>query len=84
MTNMRITVNGDTWLDGDLGTWEEKRPEQYLNALQNPSAQLPGTRQLLLAFAEAASQDKSCSLELTTSERGWTLTVEDLDGEGRP
>lgn len=78
MTNMRITVNGDTWLDGDLGTWEEKRPEQYLNALQNPSAQPPGTRQLLLAFAEAASQDKSCSLELATSERGWTLTVEEL------
>lgn len=78
MTNMRITVNGDTWLDGDLGTWEEKRPEQYLNALQNPSAQPPGTRQLLLAFAEAASQGKSCSLELTTNERGWTLTVEEL------
>ena len=78
MTNMRITVNGDTWLDGDLGTWEEKRPEQYLNALRNPSAQPPGTRQLLMAFAEAASQDKPTSLELTNSERGWTLTVEEL------
>ncbi|MDH6199199.1 hypothetical protein M2272_005867 [Mycobacterium frederiksbergense] len=78
MTQMRITVNGDRWLDGDLGEWQQKPPEQFVKALQAPSTQIPGLRQLLTVLAECATQDKSCSLELTNSERGWTLTVEEL------
>ena len=78
MTQMRITVDGDTWLDGDLGEWQEKPPEQFVKALQTPSAGTPGLRQLLTALAEAATQDKPTRLELTTRERGWTLTVEEL------
>lgn len=75
MTNMRITVNGDTWLDGDLGEWQEKPPEQFVKALQTPSPQVPGLRALMLTMGEYAAQEKSCSLELTTTD-GWpTLTV---------
>lgn len=74
---MRIVVNGDTWHDGDLGTWQQKQPEQFVQALQQPNNQIPGLRALILTMAEYATQEKSCTLELTNTDRGWTLSTQE-------
>ena len=75
MPSLHITVNGETWMNGDLGEWQQKQPEQFVQALKNPRAAQPGTMALLTAISECVTSDKAYSLELTTSDNGeFTLT----------
>ncbi len=75
MPSLRIVVNGETWMNGDLGEWQQKQPAQFVEAFKNPRAARPGMMQLLTAMGECATSDKAHTLELTTSDDGgFTLT----------
>lgn len=75
MTSLRIIVNGETWMNGDLGEWQQKQPAQFVEALKNPRAAQPGMMQLLTAMGECATGTRDYTLELTTSDDGgFTLT----------
>ena len=73
MPSLRIVVDGETWMNGDLGEWQQTQPKQFMEALKNPRAARPGMMQLLTAMGECATGDNT--LELTTSDDGeFTLT----------
>ncbi|MGV0785122.1 hypothetical protein [Mycolicibacterium sp. XJ775] len=55
MPSLHIIVNGETWMNGDLGEWQQKQPEQFVEALKNPRAARPGMMQLLTAIGECVS-----------------------------
>ena len=75
MPTLHIVVNGETWINGDLGEWQQKQPAQFVEALKNPRAARPGMMQLLTAMGECATSDKAWTLALTTSDDGgFTLT----------
>lgn len=73
---MRIIVDGETWMDGDLGQWEQKKPEQFVKAIQNPRNTPPGLRELMMAMADAAMRGNSVTITLQHTDTSWTLTVE--------
>lgn len=75
---MRIVVDGEVWVDGDLGKWQERGPEQFVNALRNPAAQKRGIRSLMMEMAAAVARGVPCSIELTTTDTSHTLTVTDI------
>lgn len=75
--NMRIVVNGDTWMDGNLGQWEQKQPTQFVEAMKNPRNQTPGLKALMIAVADGAARNKSLNINLQHTPTSWTLTVED-------
>lgn len=75
MPSLRIVVDGETWMNGDLGEWQQTQPKQFVEALKNPRSARPGMMQLLTAMGECATSDKAHTLELTTSDDGeFTLT----------
>lgn len=75
MPSLHIIVNGETWMNGDLGEWQQKQPTQFVEALKNPRAAQPGTMALLTAISESITSDKNYTLELTNSDNGeYTLT----------
>lgn len=85
MPSLHITVNGETWMNGDLGEWQQKQPAQFVEALKNPRAAQPGTMALLTAISECVTSDKAYSLELTTGDNGeFTLTKKRTSAEARP
>lgn len=85
MPALRIIVDGNTWMNGDLGEWQQKQPAQFVEALKNPRAAQPGMMQLLTAIGECATGTQAYTLELTTGQNGeFTLTKKRTSAEGRP
>ena len=84
MSSLRIVVDGETWMNGDLGEWQQTQPKQFMEALKNPRTARPGMMQLLTAMGECATSDKAYTLELTTTDNGeFTLTKKPTDaGQG--
>lgn len=73
--NMHVTINGETLMT-DLGDWKRQPPEIIANAIK-PGAQPPGwTKALLMALTDAAVANTPQRIDVTTSERGWTMSVD--------
>lgn len=77
MSRIRLTIDGDTIMDGDLGQWHNKPPEsltQHLNPAANPQ---PWAKAAMLAIVQAALEKRDVVIVVTTRDGGWTLDVDD-------
>lgn len=77
MPSMRIVVDDETWMDGDLGQWEQKQPQRFIDAMKNPRTQPPGLRALMIAMTEGITLGKSLTITLQHTATSWTLTVDE-------
>lgn len=82
MTNIRLTIDGKTEFDGDLGNWM-LRPPEALGKLLRPDGtglarQAEHMNHIALAVVDAAKVDQDKSIEVRTFTGGWTLTVEEM------
>lgn len=79
MSRIRLTIDGDTIMDGDLGQWQNKPPESLTQHL-DPTANLqPWAKAAMLAIVQAALEKRDTAITVTTRDRGWTLDVDDAN-----
>lgn len=75
MAHARITIDGATLLDANLGEWTRTLPD-ILQQQLNPGAQpQPWMKALLLMVAEAAAGNQPFQADVTTRDNGWVLDV---------
>jgi hypothetical protein len=74
MATLRITVDGNTVMDGDLGQWTTEPPfiAEQLKANARPA---PWMRCLMLTLADAAMSEKVMSVDVRTRANGWDFSV---------
>lgn len=72
MAQIRITIDGETVMDSDCGTWTSTPPELVATHMQQPK---PWSRPLLMVVADAAMRDQPTTITITTGPKTWTLTA---------
>lgn len=77
MAHIRLTVNGTTVMDGDLGTWQQQPPQAVADMLRNGGNGKPWHRPLLMVLTDAAVRDQAIDITVTTGEGGYTLDIQD-------
>jgi hypothetical protein len=77
VAHIRLTLDGDTLMDGDLGAWQQQPPEAVADMLRNGGRGEPWHRPTLMVIADADLRNKSATITITTSADGWTLDVQD-------
>lgn len=76
MAHVKITIDGETILDDNLGEWTRALPERLQQELHpNEGRPQPWIRAIGLAMVEAATDNKPFEADVTTSPGEWTLTV---------
>ena len=75
MTNLRVTLDGETVIDGDMGEWNANPPEILREQLAATSTPRPWMRCLLMVVANAALTGTDTEVVVRTSENRWTLEV---------
>lgn len=84
MSVVKFIADGETLIDGTISDWEQQSAEDFVAALVRSGNQKPGllavarSATLIGSLAEVIAQEQDYSFELTNSERGWTLTLEEL------
>lgn len=79
---MRITVDGDTLMDADLGNWTQPKPQiDQLNQLAASPTPPAWTRPVMVMLAEAALRKRSLNIDITTRDSGWTMSVDDAEAK---
>lgn len=76
MTNMRVTLNGDVLMDGDLGQWSTNPPPLLAEQLKAHTTPKPWMRAIMLTIADAATSNQSTTIDVTTRSNRWDLHVE--------
>jgi hypothetical protein len=75
MTHIKLTVNGETLMDGDLGQWK-RTPPSALQKLLKPGRQPePYLQAALGALVEASIKNTDTTIEATAAPNGWTVSV---------
>ncbi|OHT87130.1 MFS transporter [Mycobacteroides saopaulense] len=80
MSHITITIDGDTLMDADPGSWRSTPPD--IEALKLKSGGQPWGIALMGAVAEAATLSMAnlpatdTTIVVTTRDNGWTLDVE--------
>lgn len=82
MAYIKVTIDGETVLDGESGTWEQRPPDFIAQQLHNmttstnPVPPSPWMRSIMLILAEAAMTETYASIEVSTrGNAGWSLDV---------
>ncbi|AIT14578.1 hypothetical protein SEA_TAPIOCA_69 [Mycobacterium phage Tapioca] len=76
MSHIRVTLDGNTIMDGDPGQWATKPPAIADLELRAASGNPEPWVQILTAFARAAVTGRNTTITATTRDNGWTLDVE--------
>lgn len=80
-THIKLTVDGETLMDGDLGEWKHKPPTAIQHLIKPGRKPEPYLQAALGAVLEASLISKSATIDCTTRENGWTVSV---DHEPKP
>lgn len=78
MTHVKLTIDGEVQMDGDLGSWSKEPPavsDLKLKAGVPGSASQWSMAVLQVIAAAAVKRVKSTTIEVTTRAGGWTLDV---------
>ena len=77
MTHIRVTIDGQTKMDGDLGQWTEKpRPvEDMLAEIKANTRNAPWMRTILDLLAKAGMGGGGFSADVRTRTDGYDLSV---------
>lgn len=75
MSLLKVTIDGQTAMDGDLGEWSSNPPSLVTEVLKNNITPKPWMRCLMLVIAEAGMTGKDTTVDVTTSDNGWTINV---------
>ena len=79
MAFLKVTIDDETVIDGDTGTWIEQPPEfiakQMDAALKSDVKPSPWMRALMLVVAETAMTDTATAVDVKTWDEGWSLTT---------
>jgi len=79
MAALKVTIDNETVIDGDTGTWVAQPPEfiakQMDAALNSDVKPSPWMRALMLVIAETAMTDTATGVEIKTWDEGWSLTT---------
>ena len=77
MTHIRVTIDGQTKMDGDLGQWtEQPRPVGDMMAeIKANTRNAPWMRTILDLIAKAAMIGKGFTAEVSTRPDGYALSV---------
>ena len=79
MAYIKVTVDEETVLDGESGTWEAKTPEfltkqiESFSANPNTTPPSPWMRALMLIIAEAIMTNSYTEVDVKTTGSGWIL-----------
>lgn len=75
---LKVTIDGETVMDGDTGAWQQRQPEfiaQQLKNMASSGAPAPYMRALMLVIAEAAMTKTYTEAEVKSFASGWNLQV---------
>lgn len=75
MTHLRLSIDGQTLMDGDLGQWKHNPPTAIQHLIKPGHKPEPYMQAALMALMEAAMRDVETSIEVWTKPTGWTVTV---------
>lgn len=75
MATMRVTIDGQTVMDGDMGQWTTEPPAILTDQLKANSKPAPWMRALMLTMADAAMGEQAISVEVKTRADGWDYSV---------
>lgn len=75
MPTMRVTIDGNVVMDGDLGNWSTNPPELITEQLKANARPAPWMRALMLTMAEAAMSEQSMTVDVVTRADGWDYSV---------
>lgn len=82
MAYIKLTIDEETLLDGESGTWEQRPPDFIAEQLHkmtnstNPVPPSPWMRSVMLILAEAAMTETYASIDVVTrGNEGWSLDV---------
>jgi hypothetical protein len=81
MAYIKVTIDGDTVIDGESGSWEQRTPDFIAKQLHdltsnpNPTPPSPWMRALMLVIAEAAMTSTYTEVDIKTTGSGWSLTT---------
>lgn len=76
MATMRITIDGKTVMDGDIGQWTTNPPEMITDQLKAGAKPVPGIRALMLELAMCGASGQSLVVDLRTKARGKGFTLD--------
>ncbi|AEL19986.1 hypothetical protein CL81_gp67 [Mycobacterium phage Charlie] len=76
MSHIRVTIDGNTIMDGNPGQWATKLPAIADLELRATSGNPEPWVQILTTFARAAAAGRDATITATTDTNGWTLNVE--------
>lgn len=75
MTKLKVTIDGKTVIDGDLGQWNANPPELLREQLASNASPEPWMRCLLMVVANAAVTATDTTVVIATTETTWTMQV---------
>jgi hypothetical protein len=75
VTHIRLTLNGDVLMDGDLGQWQRKPPTAIQHLLKPGGTKQPYLQAALSALVDASLRDVDTHIECTTMPTGWNVRV---------
>jgi hypothetical protein len=75
MTHVKLTLNGDTLMDGDTGDWQRKPPTAIQHLIKPGKAAQPYLQAALGALVEATIKDVDTHIDCTTFPTGWNVRV---------
>lgn len=75
-THIKMTVDGEVLMDGDLGTWKRNPPSTIQHLLKPGRKPEPYLQAALGALLEASLISRSTTIDVETVEHGWILKVQ--------
>jgi len=75
VTHIKLTVDGQTLMDGDLGTWKRTPPTAIQHLLKPGKQPEPYLQAALGALLEASIKGTDAHIEATTTPTGWCVRV---------
>lgn len=66
MAHLRVTIDGQVAMDGDLGQWSDNPPDIIAEQLKANARPAPWMRCLMMVMADAAASGKSASVRIVT------------------
>lgn len=75
MTHIKLTLNGDTLMDGDTGGWQRKPPSAIQHLIKPGKANKPYLQAALAAVVDATLRDVDTHIDCTTTSTGWNVRV---------